>query len=60
MGEDDLFHGRVHLFHGGQDALDISARIDDGGLAGGFTFDNGTVLLVGRYRHDGTLNGHSR
>jgi hypothetical protein len=58
MGEKNLFDARVHFFDRLKNPLHVSAGIHDGGLAGDFTLYNGAILLVGRNRYDGALNGH--
>ena len=58
VGQNDFLYGRVHIFHCRQDAVYITARVYNGRLAGRLTLDDGTVLLVGRHRHNRALNGH--
>ena len=56
--ENNFFDAGIHLLDSGQDALYISTGIHYCRPAGILTFDDGTVLLVGSYRNDRTLDGH--
>ena len=58
VGENYFLDTGLHLLDRCQNTLNIPARIDDGGARRGLTFNNGTVLLIGRHRDDSTLNGH--
>jgi hypothetical protein len=58
VSQNYFLHGGIHIFHSAQDTLHITARIDDSGLARAQAFNDAAILLVCRYRHDSTLNGH--
>jgi hypothetical protein len=47
MGDPDLLQLQAELFHGGQNALSVSAWVDHGGLSGHVIPDQRAVLLKG-------------
>lgn len=52
MGEQDLCGSGAERAHGGEDALHLAARVDDGGVAGFGTAEDAAVLLQRRDRDD--------
>jgi hypothetical protein len=59
MSQHDFLRRGPHLVQGVQYALDLATRIDDSSLAGIRALDDGTILLVRRYRNDGALKSHT-
>jgi len=60
VGDEYLGQGQFFIRQQAHNALDIAAGIDDNGLAGIGTPENGAVLLEWGNRNDGVAHGVNR